>query len=377
MKNKGILLLLIIVGCSKTESPQHLVQPVLPIQNQQLASSWQTVVEGVGPYESSIEGTILRLKINNTIPFTELTLSPFLVDLVSRLVEVKGGLPKAPFQQVEVQAVGNDGGKLEAKIAMADGVAYKKGEISQPELVRRLNVQLIDTLDSLKKKVRNAREQGNLEEAETALEKWVGMESSSNLALSLLGNVYRDEKKYWKAVSTYQKILLMDIRSRFALMNLGYCYDRLGALDDAVRMYQRTLEVDPNNVGVVVQLAEALRKNGNGVEAETWIQKGFLPHGGAAYSESVGLANLSLVEGNIDRDAKKYKEALEAYDKARKLNPADSKSLFNSILVKLDQKQFSDARKRYAELQSVDAVLAKQLSGVTALKEEPEGSPLE
>ncbi len=361
MKKEGIVLLLVIVGCSKTEAPQQFAHPVAPIQNQQaVTSSWQTVIEKVGPYEKVEEGTTLKLQIHNTTPFTELNFNSFLVNLVSRLVEAK-----VPFQQIDVQALGNEGGKLESKIAMMDVVAYTKGEISQPELIRRLNVQVLDTVDSLKKKVKNAREQGHLEEAQVGLEKWIGMESSSMLALSLLGNVYRDEKKYWEAVSTYQKILLMNTTSRFALMNLGTCYDRLGALDDAVRMYQRTLEVDPNNATVMTQLAEALRKNGNGVEAETWVQKGLL------LGES---ANLLLVEGNIDRDAKKYKEALDAYDKARKLNPADSKSLFNSILVQLDQKQFAQAQERYVELQSADAVLAKQLSGITALKQAPEGS---
>ena len=75
-----------------------------------------------------------------------------------------------------------------------------------------------------------------------------------------------------------------------------------------------------------------------------------------------------LIEGNINRQAKKYKEAKAAYLKGQKLSPNDHRILFNLLLIDLDKKKYKDAKKKYAELKKKEPVLAEELSGVYLFK---------
>lgn len=309
---------------------------------------------GVGPYNKEIEGSLLSLKIDNTQPFNNLSFETFLTELATRLLEAK-----APFRLLVLQALGSGHTILKANISFLDVASFAKGEISQPELARRFQIEALETVESLKEKALSARKEQKNDIAMEALKQWVEREPQSVLALSLLGNVYRDEKKYWEAITIYKQLALVQ-PSMFVFHNLGFTYERVGAYDDAILSYQKALEFDLQNILLMQQLADLLRKNGDVNGALVWLNKA------KGVSES---ADLWLIEGNVYRDAKDYKKAREAYVSAKKLNPDDPRITFNLLLVDLDTRQFSEAKKKYAELKSKAPLLAKLLEGVYLFEE--------
>lgn len=317
---------------------------------------------GVGPFEKKEEDSILFIKVDNNEPFNNLSFETFLMELAARLLEAK-----APFRLLVLQVVGSAQTIFKAKISFVDVARFAKGEISRPELARRFQIEAVETIESLKEKALSARKEQKNNLAMEALKQWVEREPQSVLALSLLGNVYRDEKKYWEAIAVYKQLALV-LPSLFVYHNLGFAYERVGAFDDAIFSYQKALEFDLQNSLLMQQLADVLRKNGDINGALVWLNK------------SLGIkesADLRLIEGNIYRDAKNYKKAREAYISAKKLNPDDWRITFNLLLVDLDTRQFSEAKKKYAEFKNKAPELARLLEGVFLFQEREPTEDLE
>lgn len=310
------------------------------------------------PYEKKEDGSLLTLKLQNREPFAVQNFDSFVIELGVRLAEAK-----APFKAVFLEATGSEQSIFKARFYLSDVLEYKKGEISQPELLRRFQVEVVETVESLKTKVKAARKEGQNQSAEEALVKWTALEPHSILAWSLLGNVTRDEKKYFDAISAYKKVVEMEPNSPFALRNLAVANERIGAFDDSIEFYKKALEGDPQNALLMQQLADVYRKDGDHNGALAWIGKA------RAIKDS---ADLWIVEGNVQRDMKKPAKAREAYLKAQKMNPADNRILFNLLLVDLDTKNFAEAKKKYAELKTKAPALAAELGGVYVFEESNE-----
>lgn len=356
-----IILFLFSISCDATEYKivdkakvsSRISEESRPSSTTKISSqAWQGVLSKFikDPFEKVEEGSILTLTIKNTKPYDVSSFDSFLIKLGVRLYEFN-----APFSDVSVKAAGSDETYLKAKIHLSDVAAHTRGEISQPELLRRCKVEIIETIESLTKKVRKARKEGLNKDAKESLEKWVEMEPQSIIALSLLGNVNRDEKKYWDAIAVYKKIAELEPQSMFAWHNLAYSYDRVGAFDDSIEAYKKVLLIKPKDYLLMQQLTVVYRKDGNLDNALSLVKE---------IKKIKETAELLLVEGNIHRDAKRYKSAKKAYEKAKKLNPADQRALFNLLLIDIDTKQYSLAKKKYAELKKKDPSLAGELAGI-------------
>ena len=63
--------------------------------------------------------------------------------------------------------------------------------------------------------------------------------SHYNLAIGLLGL-----KKYEEAIENYKITLALDDPTSFALLRIGFCYDKLGQEDLAIQFLKRTIEED-------------------------------------------------------------------------------------------------------------------------------------
>ena len=53
-------------------------------------------------------------------------------------------------------------------------------------------------------------------------------------------------KEYEKAVEKFEKAVSLDPKMKEAHNNLGYCYRKLGKLEQSLTSYQAALEIDPN-----------------------------------------------------------------------------------------------------------------------------------
>ena len=339
------------------EATEPKTVPSTTISSQPSSLSWEDSLKEIfrEPYEKKEDGSLLFLKLQNQKPFTAENFDRFVVELGVRLADAQ-----TPFKIVILEAEGHEQSIFKARFYLADVLAHKKGEISQPELLRRFQVIVVETIESLKTRVKAARKEGRNQSAQEALTKWTELEPHSVLAWSLLGNVTRDQKKYFEAILAYKKVLEIEPNSPFALQNLAVCAEKIGAFDDSVAWYKKGLEGDPQNILLMQQLADVYRKSGDFNAAMVWIGKA------RSLKDS---ADLWMVEGNINRNSKKYPKAREAYLKAQKMNPADTRILFNLLLIDLDTKNFAEAKRKHADLKLKAPRLAEELGGVYVFEE--------
>lgn len=359
MENRVIVIILLLTSIScvgresadrKTNETAQKIQETAPVAE---VTNWQKILdESVPhPFTKKENGSALELVVQNSEPFTETAFDTFLVNFSSAFFR-----EPVPFDELSVTAGGAEQTFFKARISSADVRAHASGEISQPELIRRFQVEIVETLESLKSKARLARREQRLQDAAAIVERWLKMEPDSAVALSLAGNIFRNEKKYWDAIEIYKKLLGLIPNQVFVYHNLGYSYEKVGAYSDSISAYKKAVELDGQNPVIVGQLAQVCGKNGNIAEALEWSAKA------RALRET---SDIWIIEGNILRSAKKYRGADEAYARAQKLTPQDYRILFNRLLVDLDAKRFSDARKKFAELKGKDPLLAEELKVVS------------
>lgn len=314
--------------------------------------AWQTYLQShiKHPYEAKPDGALLVLKIANVNPLSPRDFDYYLLQTVAPFLN-----SSHPFTVVMVEAGGEQHKIFRARLTLDDVAAFNKKVISEPELLRRFAVSVVETVVSLKIRLQEERKQGLLSAAQKTLEAWIELEPNSVLALTFLGHVLRDQKKYWEAIAYYKKNLEQDSLSLGALYDLAFCYEKAGAYADAINMYEQALHLQPDNEYFMKQLARVYQKNRNYQAALDWAQKS------RALKDD---PELSMIEGNAHRDAKKFTKAMEAYAMGYKQSPRDHRFLFNQILVDLDVKQYAQAKKKYDELLKKDPVLGEELSQV-------------
>lgn len=319
--------------------------------------SWQEVLTPLlGPSgRMNLDGNILKVELKNQEPLLE---EQFAVHLLNLAHKAYGLNP--PFKIMMVEGWSINATMIGARIYLADVKEFLDQRISQPELIRRFGIEIRETVASLKAKIKIFRAQGNFEESRGYLKKWLDLEPHSLMALSLLGNVNRDDKKFWDAIDSYKKMIEINSNNLFAFQNLGFCYAKVGAYDEAAKAYGQALVINPKGIFLIKQLAETYARLGDFNGAMVWINKG---------REMEAHSDFWLIEGNLYRDQKKYKEARLAYQKAMDMAPTDPKILFNLILVELEDKAYEDAKKHYAELKQKDATFASELAVVSLFKE--------
>ena len=75
------------------------------------------------------------------------------------------------------------------------------------------------------------------------------------------------DKKYGKAKDVYYRVMVADPQNINAVINYGYCLDRLGFQEEALEAFSIALDIDPNNelakknYAVVKQYLEQNRQN--------------------------------------------------------------------------------------------------------------------
>ena len=115
---------------------------------------------------------------------------------------------------------------------------------------------------------------GNLDSAQSFLEKAVAMAPMNSLYLSELGHIQQLKKDWPGALETFE--LSVDAAEKYspdalksreltrAMRGVGYIYIELGRLDEAEEMYRACLALDPNDKGALGELKyiEGLRQKG-------------------------------------------------------------------------------------------------------------------
>jgi tetratricopeptide (TPR) repeat protein len=93
--------------------------------------------------------------------------------------------------------------------------------------------------------------------AEAALRPFTGGDPAGNEdALHLLGTALHKQGKYEQAAAAYQKVLMARGLSTPLLNDLGECYARLGLIEEALRNYEKSLEIQPDQPDIRAKVAE-------------------------------------------------------------------------------------------------------------------------
>jgi cytochrome c-type biogenesis protein CcmH/NrfG len=100
-----------------------------------------------------------------------------------------------------------------------------------------------------------------------------------------------------------------------ALQVLGYLKLETGKYSDAVRMLQEASRLDPGSALIQLQLAEALARQGNPIDAEAAMQRALTTNKAASESvarTSSALAAAFLKSGRKDKAIEYYQKVLSA-----------------------------------------------------------------
>lgn len=363
-----ILLLLFFLifsaGCTEKEESR----PVSPAPTQPTGEaapakvSWKKILEETihQPLEIDEKAVPPLVLVKNAVPIRRDAFEFLLTDLSKKICR-----SDLPYPELAFRMAGEKETILSAVVSLSDACDFAEGEISGPELLRRFGLEEVETLASVRSRAVLARKEGRNLEAREALEKWISFDPKAVLAHALLGNIHRDEKRYFDAIRTYLRLQELEPQSLFAAHNLGYCYERVGAYDDSIAAYGRALSLRPNDAVLTKQLALVHQKNGQRKLALDLI---------ATARARTADNELWLIEGNVLRDDKQFAKAAEAYQKGLESSPNDSRFLFNLILTDLDQKKYADAKKRFEELRTKDPSLAEELKDIPVFGGGAEGT---
>jgi tetratricopeptide (TPR) repeat protein len=112
------------------------------------------------------------------------------------------------------------------------------------------------------------------EQAARSAEKFVQETSDRETIGYLLGDIYARQKKYDQAEKMFQGVLAIDPQNAAVLNYYGYVLaDRGVRLDEALTMGQRALAADPNNAAYLDSIGWTYYKQGKLAEAEASIRK--------------------------------------------------------------------------------------------------------
>lgn len=301
-------------------------------------------------HELQWDGGLLTVVIKGDEPLSQ-------EEMQSMMLGLSKDLPRAkePLKVFRIDAPSSRGGRWNGHVYRVDMDLYAKGELSEPEMLRRMELTFIETLESLEQKTFAQRNNLKNEEALESVKKWIDMEPTSLVALSLQGNILRDLKLYWEAISVYEKLQKLGYDPLFVDHNLAYVYEKLGAYDDAIKYYKKAIALDENNFTLMKQLAQVYGKSGEYNGAMVWLGRA---------KEIKTDADINLIEGNLQRLNKNYDQAKQSYLKGLKNNDGDGRFYFNLVLISLDKIDIKSAKIYMAQLLDKDPALAHQLKNI-------------
>ena len=170
------------------------------------------------------------------------------------------------------------------------------------------------------KKARNLELLGNSKDSILILKKMSDERQDRHDSLKLLGDIYRNHKKYNEAVKFYNKAVSrieeINIDHWNLLYSRGMAYERNNQWKNAEKDFLKVLELIPDQPDVLNYLAYSwIEQNFNLDQAKKFILKavGIRPND-PYFIDSLGWAYYSL---------KEYGKAVEELEKAIKLKPTD------------------------------------------------------
>ncbi len=195
------------------------------------------------------------------------------------------------------------------------------------------------------------------------------------------GNLYDLNKNFDESIRSYKRSISVDTSYALAVMSLGYAYStigeqekavaqmeryirlapdaadprasfadillRVGRYDEALDQYRQSLVLKPDYWYSVIQIGAIYMLKGRLKEAEEQFHKGMaaLPA-----SDQLKATHLAL-DGNLNLLRGQYREAVQEYEAALHLDPANDEAAYGLVNAFRKQKEFKRAHEMLVGIQ--------------------------
>lgn len=179
------------------------------------------------------------------------------------------------------------------------------------------------------------------------------------IPLVLIGNINAAENFLDRGISEYkaenfEEALELLIKAReqqpdssLAAFYLGMTYKQTGDLKEAAKNLKEAILLTPSVIDAYTELIEVLYNQNELKEAKDWIAR--------AEKEGIKPANISFLKGLVLSKEDKNKAAIEAFKKAKEIDPSLSQACDLQIaMVYAKQRRFAQAKDNLKALISVD-----------------------
>lgn len=186
---------------------------------------------------------------------------------------------------------------------------------------------------------------GNKAEAEKYYRQTLQVDPSYRMALGNLAHLLAESKepnKLKETIQLFEKALELDPTDITSMSSIALAYGDLGQDEKALTWLGRVIEADPSLRSPQYNTAVILNRNKRYMEAIPYIQQLLKYH--PSYIKGYHLMGESLFA------LKRYKEALEFYQKALQLNAQDHMALFNMAIVYTELGMLEQAEKSLVSL---------------------------
>jgi len=141
--------------------------------------------------------------------------------------------------------------------------------------------------------------------------------------MNKVGLCYRALDNYPHATDAFRKASELDSLSDVYLGNLGHAYFQVQKYDSSVLAYKRAIQIDPESPFLYINLARALRK----VDSLPSIVAAF--HGAIRAHHPEEIADIYMQLGDLYFASRKYREAIQSYDAALRIDSTMAKALWS------------------------------------------------
>lgn len=273
--------------------------------------------------------------------------------------------------KILLRAPGAEGAYLDGVLFRSNDDLLRAGTISAAEFSRRLEIQALETVASLKLKLKAARDGGDVAAAVGFASEWVAKEPDNVTARLILGNALLDKGEDAVAAGNFEEVLLVQPKNFLAWANLALAKTRRGTFSEAVAIYAKLL-ADYESYefryflrdDVSLRLADALLSDGRADEALSAL---------SGITDRTA-PQFAILLAQAMRAQKRFAEARKILEEQLKKNPDDGIARFDLVLSCIDLKDVVSARREYAALKQSDFSLAAELAFLPLFSEKTPGT---
>ena len=297
----------------------------------------------------SLHEEAVRVTLNEGVSLSDEELMQKMLALSVKVIEKMPTLSKVTLE--------TDGAQKERRItsfSLSDTKQFLNGDISKPELLRRLQVKTIETSDSLKLKLKDLTED-QLNEKLKLVDQLVGLEPHNEKVLAYKANILRDLNRCVDALSIYQSLSENANFTFFSQWNIAFCLEKMGDLEGSSQAYLKALEIDPNQPQLMRQLSMVYLKNSKLAEAEQWLDS----------SKTFETTDMTFwIQALLLREKKKYAEAQSILNNLHFDGEFGAAILYDKLLLDLDMRDFKSAKDKLIQLIQMAPALVKDIQSL-------------